>query len=80
MLFSTSILHPNVNENGKICLDVVQNWSPYKGVEDILDEIYNLMINPDINNPLNADLAMLYQNDQNRYFNLVSSHTLKYSQ
>ena len=59
--FCTSIFHPNVYNDGKICLDILNNqWSPIFEVHIILESIQSLLGNPNPSSPANAEAARLF--------------------
>ena len=59
--FCTSIFHLNVYNDGKICLDILNNqWSSIFDVRSILESIQSLLGNPNPNSPANAEAARLF--------------------
>lgn len=66
--FTSKMFHPNIYNNGKICLDILQNqWSPIYDVSAILTSIRSLLADPNPNSPANAEAAKLYQEDRKAY-------------
>lgn len=59
--FLTSCFHPNVDNNGNICLDILKDkWSALYDVRTILLSIQSLLGEPNIDSPLNALAAELW--------------------
>jgi len=66
--FVTKMFHPNVYQDGRICLDILQNqWSPIYDVSAILTSIQSLLCDPNPNSPANAEAAKLYQENRREY-------------
>ena len=66
--FCTSIFHPNVYNDGKICLDILNNqWSSIFDVRTILESIQSLLGNPNPNSPANAEAARLFIENKKEY-------------
>jgi len=70
--FVTKIYHPNVYNDGSICLDVLQNqWSSIYDISAILTSIQSLLCDPNPNSPANSEAAKLYVEDRKEYHRRV---------
>lgn len=66
--FLTKIFHPNVYNDGKICLDILQSqWSPIYDIAAILTSIQSLLSDPNPASPANAEASQLYESDRLEY-------------
>jgi ubiquitin-conjugating enzyme E2 A len=70
--FVTTLFHPNVYNDGKICLDILTNqWSPIYDVHTVLASIQSLLSDPNPNSPANAEAARLYTENIQDYYKRV---------
>mmetsp|Transcript_139533 Transcript_139533/g.242746 ORF Transcript_139533/g.242746 Transcript_139533/m.242746 type:complete len:162 (-) Transcript_139533:199-684(-) len=66
--FVSKIFHPNVYDNGEICLDILQNqWTQLIDVSAILNSVMSLLPDPNPNSPANQEAARLYRTDPREY-------------
>lgn len=61
--FQTPCYHPNVDQSGNICLDILkEKWSALYDVRTILLSLQSLLGEPNNDSPLNAQAAGLWSN------------------
>jgi len=66
--FVSKIFHPNVYNDGSICLDILQNnWSPIYDIAAILTSIQSLLCDPNPASPANSEAARLYKENRREY-------------
>eukprot|EP01023_Acetabularia_acetabulum_P026460 TRINITY_DN2513_c0_g1_i1.p5 TRINITY_DN2513_c0_g1~~TRINITY_DN2513_c0_g1_i1.p5 ORF type:complete len:166 (-),score=29.08 TRINITY_DN2513_c0_g1_i1:868-1365(-) len=66
--FMSHMFHPNIYNDGSICLDILQNqWSPIYDVSAILTSIQSLLCDPNPNSPANSEAAKLYSENRREY-------------
>lgn len=66
--FETPIKHCNINNYGRICHSILdRNYTPAVSMSLILQCIYGLFLNPDVTDPLNTNLAMLFYDANGQY-------------
>ena len=68
MILLNKIFHPNVSDNGTVCLKILRmGWSP---VMDLLTLMFNIKDNlefPDCSDPLNLEAAAMLKNSPALY-------------
>ena len=63
--FVTKIYHPNVDDQGQICADMLEigdKWAPVKNLIKVMEKIDNLLMAPNLDSPMNPDAANDYKN------------------
>ena len=66
--FLTKMFHPNIYNDGQICLDILQNqWSPIYDISAILTSIQSLLCDPNPSSPANSEASRLFQENRREY-------------
>ncbi|KAJ2450032.1 Ubiquitin-conjugating enzyme E2 C [Coemansia sp. RSA 2336] len=72
--FTTPCWHPNVDDRGNICLDILkEKWSAIYNVQSILLSLQTLLGDPNTASPLNGQAAQLWDN-QPEYKRMLLKH------
>lgn len=51
--FVSDLLHPNIDESGKICITILNEWSPSFSANLLFQHIYSIFLEPNLENPVN---------------------------
>jgi ubiquitin-protein ligase/uncharacterized protein YegL len=66
--FITPIYHCNINNDGGICIDILKdNWSPAVTISKAMMAISALLLEPNVNDPLDVCKAQICKDDKPRY-------------
>jgi len=66
--FTTKMFHPNINEQGAVCVDLLgDKWRPVYTVPTMLLALRSLLTDPNTASPNNTAAARLYNSDIKAY-------------
>jgi len=79
--FVNRIFHPNIDESGSVCLDVInQTWSPMYDMINIFEVFLpQLLRYPNPTDPLNGEAAALMMREPKQYEAKVKEYVVKYA-
>jgi len=73
--FDTPCFHPNVDQSGNICLDILkEKWSPVQTVSSVLLSIQALLGEPNNDSPYNAHAADLWDRPEEFYKAMIARY------
>jgi len=78
--FVTKIYHPNVSSKGEVCLGTLKKWTQSLTIKDVLIELYELLLCPNIADPMMPDIASMYQNNINMFNQKARDWVMLYAQ
>jgi ubiquitin-conjugating enzyme E2 D/E len=78
--FLTRIFHPNINQKGEVCLDILKDrWSSSQTVRTLLLSISSLLDSPNPDDPLVAEIANLYKSQPSKFQKIAKEWTRDYA-
>jgi len=92
MKFLTEMWHPNIYEDGKVCISILhspgndpyneqekaeERWRPILGVEQILVSVISMLNEPNCDSPANIDAGVHLRKDPEGYKKKVRTLVLK---
>ena len=82
--FKTKVYHPNIDSSGRICLSSLKpeptgSWKPSLNLSLVLSQIRLLLTNPNVADPLDAQIAEQYQQSKEAYDKEARRYTELYA-
>ncbi|KAJ2745207.1 hypothetical protein GGI20_002346 [Coemansia sp. BCRC 34301] len=82
--FKTRIYHPNIDDHGNICLDVLKTgnkgaWAPSWTLDKVLLALQQLMAKPNADDPLMPEIAEQKRNDPGAFARAAAEWTTRYA-
>ncbi|RPA75913.1 ubiquitin conjugating enzyme [Ascobolus immersus RN42] len=80
-IFETKIYHPNVSDDGKMCLAPLRsdNWKPASKLVDLLRVVQNVLLEPILEDAINTAAAEQYKSDRAGFDKVARDWTAKHA-
>ena len=77
--FITKMFHPNVAENGHVCINLLNSWDPKRSIEKVLYGILEIMDNPQASGGYSNKAKELLEKNVEEFFKKVEEYTYTYA-
>ncbi|XP_065196853.1 uncharacterized protein LOC135828335 [Sycon ciliatum] len=82
--FSTPIYHPNIDNGGRICLDILKpppsgSWRPSMNIASVLTSILLLMAEANPDDPLMVDISTEFKQNRTQFTRTACAWTVKFA-
>ncbi|CAN6667405.1 SUMO-conjugating enzyme Ubc9p [Trichomonascus vanleenenianus] len=81
--FAANFYHPNVYPSGTICLSILnedEDWKPALTLKQVVLGVQELLDNPNLDSPAQADAFQTYKRDRAAYDRRVKEQARQYAQ
>ena len=79
VFFTTTMFHPNVRNDGFICIESLNKWNKNRSMIEVFMSIYLLLVTPNPDSPYNKEAAELLKKDVNGFNKKVNEYVRKYA-
>ena len=73
------MFHPNVDKNGHVCINILNNWKSGRTMVDVLLGILEIMDNPVSSGGYSNDAKALLSKDVDEFYKKVEEYTYTYA-
>ena len=77
--FITKMFHPNVSQNGHICINLLNEWNSKRTMEDIFFGILEIMDNPVAEGGYDNEAKKLLEQNPDEFYKIAEEYTEKYA-
>ena len=77
--FITKMFHPNVAENGHVCINILNSWDPKTTIYEVILGILEIMDNPVPEGGFSNEAKKLLETNVDEFYKRVEDYTFKYA-
>lgn len=77
--FITKMFHPNVAENGHVCINILNSWDPKTTIYEVVLGILEIMDNPVAEGGYSNEAKKLLETNVDEFYKRVEDYTFKYA-
>ena len=77
--FITKMFHPNVAEDGHICINLLNEWNSNRTMEDVIFGILEIMDNPIAEGGYNNEAKKLLEKNPDEFYKIAEEYTEQYA-
>ena len=73
------MFHPNVAENGHVCINILNSWDPKTTIYEVVLGILEIMDNPVAEGGYSNEAKKLLETNVDEFYKRVEDYTFKYA-